>query len=273
MEIYFVMKKGHPPDCCHRNRTERKLRDWFLVLQCAARLVYNVVMKKNLVIILAGGSGNRIDSQLPKQYMSVKGKTILHHTITTFEHHSGIDEIFIVTNSEYRDRTKEIVNTGIFKKVSKIIDGGVTRQDSSRIGVEAADPVEFENVLIHDAARPFVSTNIIDNILEKLDTYSAINVAVPSVDTIIQVGEDGLLQSVPDRKYLRRVQTPQAFKLDLILKAHHMALARKMTDATDDCSLVLTFKLAPIYVVEGRPENIKITYPMDLTMSEMILDQ
>lgn len=229
-------------------------------------------MKKNLVLILAGGSGSRIDDDLPKQFLLLKGKTILQHTIEKFENHPAIDHIFLVTNSEFYDRTEKIIRDSNYRKVVKILEGGAVRQDSSRIGVTATGAGDYENVLIHDAARPFVSKKIIDDILEKLDTYSAVNVAIMSPDTIVQVDENHLIENVPDRKYLRRVQTPQAFKLELIQKAHQLALENGITNATDDCSLVLKLKLAGVYVVEGSPLNIKITYPIDLHIAEKIIE-
>jgi 2-C-methyl-D-erythritol 4-phosphate cytidylyltransferase len=227
---------------------------------------------KNLVLILAGGSGSRIDGALPKQFLSLADKTILQHAIEKFENHPQTEHIFIVIHGDYIDRTREIVRGSGYKKVEKILEGGETRQDSSRIGVMAAAPGEYENVLIHDAARPFVSKEIIDNILSALETHSAVNVAVPSPDTVIEIDADNFIKNVPDRKYLRRVQTPQAFKLDLIQKAHWLALEKNITNATDDCSLILKLNLAPIYVVEGNEKNIKITYPLDLLIAQKILD-
>jgi len=228
-------------------------------------------MKKNLALILAGGSGSRIDGALPKQFLLLEGKTILQHSIEKFENHPHIDHIFIVIHGDYIDRTREIVHGSGYKKVVKILKGGETRQDSSRIGVTAAHPGDYENVLIHDAARPFVSKEIIDNILSALDTHSAVNVAVPSPDTVIEIDAGNFIKNVPDRNYLRRVQTPQAFKLDLIQKAHRLALENKITDATDDCSLILKLNLAPVYVVEGSERNIKITYPLDLQLAKILI--
>jgi 2-C-methyl-D-erythritol 4-phosphate cytidylyltransferase len=229
-------------------------------------------MKKNLVLILAGGSGSRIDNDLPKQFLTLKGKTILQHTVEKFENHAAIDHIFLVTNSDFYEKTGKIIRDGGYRKVVKILEGGAVRQDSSRIGVTAAGAGNYENVLIHDAARPFVSKKIIDDVLEKLDIHSAVNVAIMSPDTIVRVDENNLVEDVPDRKYLRRVQTPQAFKLELIQKAHQLARENGIIDAVDDCSLVLKLKLAEVYVVEGSPLNIKITYPVDLDIAEKILD-
>jgi 2-C-methyl-D-erythritol 4-phosphate cytidylyltransferase len=228
-------------------------------------------MKSNLALILAGGRGSRIRNELPKQFLLLKGKTILQYTIGAFENHPAIDHIFLATHGEFYEKTEQIVKRSGYRKVVKILEGGTERQDSSRIGVTAASVEDYENVLIHDAARPFVSNKIISDILEKLDTYSAVNVAIMSSDTIIEVDENLLIKSVPDRKYLRRVQTPQGFKLELIQRAHRLAREKGIVDATDDCSLVLKLKLADIYVVEGSPLNIKITYPSDLDIAEKIL--
>lgn len=229
-------------------------------------------MKKNLAIILAGGTGSRIDGDLPKQFLTLAGKPILHHTIKKFDAHPRIHHIFLVTNGEFVDKSREIVRGGGFKKVVKIMKGGATRQESSRLGVTAADPGIYENLLIHDAARPFVSTKIIDDILAKLDIYAAVNVAVPSPDTIITVDDANLVKDVPDRRYLRRVQTPQGFKTALMQGAHRLALEHNIANATDDCSLILKLDLASVYVVDGSPWNIKITYPMDLQMAEKIME-
>ncbi|UCH96626.1 MAG: 2-C-methyl-D-erythritol 4-phosphate cytidylyltransferase [Candidatus Aminicenantes bacterium] len=226
------------------------------------------MMKKNLALILAGGSGSRINNEIPKQFLKIREKTILQHSIEKFENHPRIHGIFLVIHRDFLNKAKEIVHNSGYKKVVKVLAGGQTRQESSRIGVTAVNPAEYENVLIHDAARPFVSKKIIDDILDALNTYSAVNVAVPSPDTIIEINDQNLIKHVPDRKYLRRVQTPQAFKLHLIQKAHELALEKGFTNTTDDCSLILTFKLADIYVAAGSPLNIKITYPLDLQIAE-----
>jgi 2-C-methyl-D-erythritol 4-phosphate cytidylyltransferase len=229
------------------------------------------MMKKNLVLILAGGIGSRIEGDLPKQFLTLAGKTILQHSIEKFENHPRIDHIFLVIHGKFLNKAEEIVRKSGHKKVVKILKGGQTRQESSRIGVTAARPGEYENVLVHDAVRPFVSKQIIDDILAALDTYGAVNIAVPSPDTIIEISHNNLVKNVPDRKYLKRVQTPQAFKWDLIQKAHQLALEKGITNATDDCTLILKLELADIYVVEGSEKNIKITYPLDIQIAEKIL--
>ena len=224
---------------------------------------------KNLAIILAGGSGSRLKYELPKQFLKLAGKLIIEHTIEKFENHPDILEIFIVTNPQYYDKTVEIVHKNAYKKVKRILKGGVTRQESSYIGISAASD-DYDNVLIHDAVRPFISSDIIDEIIERLKNYDAIDVAVPSPDTIIRIDDKFLIQDIPQRKYLRRGQTPQAFKLKVIKKAHELAIKDGFLNATDDCSLVLKYELSDIYVVEGSDFNIKITYPIDIHIADKI---
>ncbi len=229
-------------------------------------------MNKNLVIILAGGTGSRVAGELPKQLLELKGKTILAHTVERFEFHPDIHHIFIVSNAGFLEQTREIIREAGYKKVVKILQGGEQRQDSSRIGVNAAETDEYENVLIHDAARPFIGRDLVDRILEALKTHDAINVAIPSSDTVIRIDETHFIRDVLDRRFLRRVQTPQAFKMKLIREAHRLAPKAALTNATDDCSLVLNQDLSRVFVVEGSSLNIKITYPIDLLLAEKILD-
>ncbi len=224
---------------------------------------------KNLAIILAGGSGSRLKNETPKQFLKLAGKLIIEHTIEKFEKHPDIATIFIVTNPLYYDKTIEIIEKNSYKKVKRILKGGSTRQESSYIGISSASD-EYDNVLIHDAVRPFLSSEIIDKITDKLYKYDAIDVAIPSPDTIIRIDDKNLIKEIPERKYLRRGQTPQAFKLSLIKKAHNLALKEGFLNATDDCSLVLKYGLSEIFVVNGSDFNIKITYPIDIHIADKI---
>lgn len=223
-------------------------------------------MKKNLTIILAGGSGIRLSKKSPKQFLHLTGKPIIAHTIEKFETHPGIDHIFIVTHPEYLDQTAALVEKNGYKKVKKVLKGGETRQESSYNGITAGEE-DYENVLIHDAARPFITHNIIDELIRKLGCFAAVVPGIPSADTIIKIDEGQLVEEIPDRTFLRRVQTPQAFKLTLIKKAHRLALDNNIQNVSDDCSLVLKFELADICFVPGSPDNIKITYPRDLILA------
>jgi len=225
-------------------------------------------MKKNAAIILAGGSGARLNDSIPKQFLEIRGKTIIAHTIGVFEHHPLIHEIFVVTNPEFLSETRIIVAKEGFSKVKSVTGGGKTRQQSSYIGVISA--AKADCVLIHDAARPLVSHNIIGDLIAGLEEAKALVTAVPSSDTIIEIDSNSRITRIPQRKWLRRVQTPQAFHKSIIREAHEKALDEGVEDAPDDSFLVLTFNLAPIQVIPGSQDNIKITYPGDLPLAEQI---
>lgn len=216
---------------------------------------------KNYAVILASGSGKRYGADIPKQFIKISGKTILEHSIEAFEKSPLIDYIIVVITEQYRTLAEKIIDRNNYKKVLKIINGGQIRKDSSYNGVNAIDEKEA-NVLIHDCARPFVTQKIIQNCIEALKTYDAIGVAIPSVDTVIEVDENGIIKNIPKRTNMKCIQTPQGFKLSVIRKAHE--LSKNSSDFTDDCGLVVKNKLSDVYVVEGDIKNIKITYPDDI---------
>lgn len=222
---------------------------------------------KNYGIILASGTGSRYGSDIPKQFIKIAGKTILEHTVEVFEKAKAIDEIFIVITPEYKHVAENILLKNSFKKVSKLLNGGETRKDSSFIGITAVDDEEA-NVIIHDCARPFLTQKIISDCIEALKFYEAIDVAIPSADTIIEVDDNNVIKSIPNRSKLRRGQTPQCFRLSTIKKAHELSQDNK--NFTDDCGLVVKYGLADVYVVEGDIENIKVTYPSDIFMADRL---
>jgi len=224
---------------------------------------------KNYAIILASGSGKRFNSDLPKQFVKLNGKTILEYSIEAFENCELINDIIVVIHPQYKNYACKIIKNNGFKKVSNIINGGVERKDSSYIGVNAIND-NNANVLIHDCARPFISDEIITNCIKALDDYNAVAVAIPSSDTIISV-ENNFISDIPDRKSLMRIQTPQCFRLDLIKKAHE--LSENDSNFTDDCGLVLRHNLAKIHIIIGSEKNIKITNPEDIVFAEYVLNQ
>ena len=125
--------------------------------------------------------------------------------------------------------------------------------------------------MIHDAVRPFVSEKMISDCIEALDSYQAVEVAVESADTIVEIDDDNCVKSIPQRKFLRRVQTPQCFDLNIIKKAHELASKREDLSFTDDCGLVYEFGLAKVKLIQGSDLNIKITYPVDVKIANTIL--
>jgi len=221
---------------------------------------------KNVAIILAGGKGERFGSSLPKQFIKLAGQRVIEHTLDIFEKNDLIDEIYIVSNPNYTHTIEEIVVNKKYGKVTKIINGGKDRRESSYLGINAINHKEAK-VLIHDAVRPLLSPKTILDSLKALDTYKAIDVAIPASDTIIEI-KDGILEDIPVRSNMWQGQTPQGFLLSVIKKAHELANKESELEVTDDCSLVLKYNLAPIKIVEGEKQNMKITAPLDIYIAD-----
>ena len=221
---------------------------------------------KNYGIILASGTGTRYKSDIPKQFVKIAGKTVLEHTLDIFEKSKFVDNIILVITPEYRETAEEILLKNSYSKIIKLLNGGETRKESSFIGISSIEDEEA-NVIIHDCARPFLTERILKDCVKALDKYSAVDVAIPSADTIIKVN-DNIIENIPERKSLMRGQTPQCFKLSLIKKAHE--LSKGDTNFTDDCGLIVKYNLAEVFVVEGDLENIKITYPSDIYMADRL---
>jgi 2-C-methyl-D-erythritol 4-phosphate cytidylyltransferase len=223
---------------------------------------------KNIAIILASGTGSRSGLDIPKQFYKINDKTLLEMSIEAFEINSNISSIIVVSNPDFIDLTNELSKK--YSKVTKIMSGGKTRQESSFIAVNSINDTDV-NVLIHDAVRPFVTQKIINDCINALEKYNAINVAIESSDTILEIDENNFIKNVPNRKFLRRVQTPQCFKLDIIKKAHEFANNDSNFQPTDDCGMVLKYNISPIYVVNGDEKNIKITYPSDIVIAKELI--
>ncbi len=224
---------------------------------------------KNIAIILASGSGLRFGSSTPKQFLKLAGKTVLEHTLDVFERHNAIDEIIVVCASESIPITTEIVNRAGYRKVTKLVTGGTTRQQSSAAGVYAI-PGKYDKVLVHDAVRPLLDTATIDRCLLALDTHNAVDTAIPASDTIIQVDDANGILAIPDRSRLHLGQTPQGFRSGLLRKAHRLAESDPTLKVTDDCGLILHYGISKVAVVLGDVNNIKITYPSDIYLADRI---
>ena len=226
---------------------------------------------KNIALILASGTGSRCKLGFPKQFAEINNKTILEYTIDAFENHELIDEIYLVTSKEFVEKVKKIVQKSNYKKIQTVIAGGETRKDSSYNGISAI-PYSNANVLIHDGVRPLISKEIITNCINTLKEKSAVCVTIESSDTIFVTNNNGVITSIPKRQTLKRAQTPQCFKLDVIKKAHELAKADKTCLVTDDCGLIMNYNLADIYTIDGDTNNIKVTYPEDIEFVKKILN-
>lgn len=224
---------------------------------------------KNIALILASGTGSRCELNLPKQFAKIGNKTILEYTLDVFETHELIDEIYLVTSEQNLEFVQALSSN--YLKVKKVVKGGLTRKDSSYNGISAID-VEDANVLIHDGVRPLVSKEIITDCINELKTKDAVCVAIDSTDTIFEIDEKNVIKSIPQRKFLKRAQTPQCFKYSLIKKAHDLANNDTNCLVTDDCGLIMYYNLAEIYLVNGSKDNIKITYKEDFEFVKKMLN-
>ncbi len=235
----------------------------------------------NTAIILAGGIGSRVGGNMPKQLLPLEdGRSILEHSVEAFEQAECINEIGIVMHPDYIACAEEMLLRNGWQKVAFIIAGGKERWESSvnaiqeieqRIGVPILQPSynhPITNILLHDAARPFVSQQIISDVCKALETYEAVTVAIPATDTMYAISQNAsglIVQDIPPRATLMCAQTPQAFRLEVITKAYDRALQDPHLQATDDCGIVHRYlPEVPIRIVQGDPANRKITYKEDI---------
>lgn len=234
------------------------------------------MIKKNIAVILAGGSGERSGFEMPKQMMKLAGKPIVEHTISAFQNCSVIDEIIIVGSANCIEKIEDIVSNRAFTKVKKIIKGGTERYESSLAAINSSEPLSDEydiRLIFHDAVRPLVSDRIIKEVVQALDHYTAVDVVVPTTDTIISADPiTNTIESVPVRQRLRNGQTPQGFHWTTIKSAYELALKDTNFKTTDDCGVVL--KYLPdekIFLVKGENNNMKLTYKDDLHIIDKLL--
>lgn len=230
---------------------------------------------RNIAIILAGGVGNRVGGDKPKQLLPLAdGRTILEHSVDAFEQAPSIDEIAIVMHPDYSVEVQGMCEQNDWQKVTKIIPGGSERWESSWHAIVAYMDEDEESALwFHDAARPFVSQRILADVALALETHSAVTVAVPVTETLYRVERrrasasenEWRVESVPARSEYMRAQTPQAFHMELIASAYMKAIADEAVIATDDVGIVRKYTpKQSIYIVMGDEDNRKITFAQDL---------
>ena len=215
--------------------------------------------KINTAVIVAAGSGSRLTSETPKQFLKLKGVEILAYSVQSFLVHPEIKEVIIVTSAEYLDH---VINQ---YPDCKVVVGGETRQDSVSNGLQACSP-DTDMVLIHDAARPLIPQRVIDACLSSLETYDGVAPAIKPVDSMVQLEDAGFKNL--QRETLRIIQTPQCFRMGIIKTVH----ASGNVD-TDEMGLVQQCNpRARLGFVEGAPEIMKVTRPIDVEIIEKYLD-
>lgn len=248
----------------------------------------------NIAVILAGGIGARVGGGIPKQLLPLSdGHSVLEHAVNAFEQSPYIDEVCIVMHPDYIMHAEQMLLANAWQKVRHIIPGGKERWESSVNAIRQVRGERLEvkgegnncqlpianthngvNLLLHDAARPFVSQEIIARVCEALEEHEAVTVAIPSTDTVYEM-VNGQVARIPQRSTIMRAQTPQAFRLELIAEAYAKALGVDICDiqacsachlpATDDCGVLFNhMPNTPIHIVLGEEQNKKITFKEDI---------
>lgn len=221
-------------------------------------------------VILAGGIGTRVGLGIPKQLIKIAGKAIVEHTLEAFERNDHIDEIIIMMDPATIQELDHLLKSSSFKKLSKVLPGGSTRNHTTKLALNAIKD-DNRKVLFHDAVRPFINDRIINECIAALDQYDAVDTAIPSADTIIEVDARNCISNIPSRSTLRRGQTPQAFRAGTLRKAYEHASKDSEFQATDDCGVVFDYlPESKIYVVRGNAENMKITEAIDIHIADKI---
>lgn len=226
-------------------------------------------MVKNTAIVLAGGSGSRMNSDIPKQYIEIEGKPLLAYSLIIMEESTFIDEIILVARENDIDFCRnEIVKKFDLKKVAQVVKGGSERYWSVLEGLRVASG---EFVWIHDGARPCFSNELLQRLNEDADIFKATIAAVPSKDTV-KIIENGYVTATPDRSNVWQVQTPQVFLKEELIRAYdNMMKASDGLNITDDAMIMESFGNRKIHATIGEYTNIKVTTPEDILVVEKYL--
>ncbi|MDL5606878.1 bifunctional cytidylyltransferase/SDR family oxidoreductase [Escherichia coli] len=230
---------------------------------------------KNIAVILSGGMGSRFGGTLPKQFTKLAGKAVIEYTVEAFEKSLNIDEIIIVSHPSYVDLIWKFVKKNQWEKVTKVFNGGKERFDSTYSALQGLEGEDNNsNILLHDAVRPLINESIINNCIDALRNFEAVDVVIPSADTLVEVYDDGCISNIPNRAIMRRGQTPQAFKLGTLKQAYQRAINAQRFSFTCDCGVVRS--MVPgvrVATVVGAESNMKVTHPIDFFIAEKLLQE
>lgn len=227
-------------------------------------------------VILAGGTGSRMGSaDMPKQFLEIKGKPILNHTVEKFLPNPAFEKIIILSPKAWIGHTKEIIRkyTGNSDRIA-IIEGGKTRNETIMNAIAYIDreyTLDDDTVIVtHDSVRPFVTHRIIEENIKAAEEYGACDTVVPATDTIVE-GDGQQISSIPDRSRMYQGQTPQSFKAKL-LRDTYFSLSEDEKAILTDAAKILVIKGTDVKLVRGETYNIKITYPYDLRIARSLLE-
>lgn len=219
----------------------------------------------NIAMIFAGGVGMRMGMDLPKQFLEWDGKAIIVQTIEVFEDCPEIDEIIIACKDEWIDHTLELIKKAGLKKVKSVVPGGETALKSQLNGLQEIERRHVDVdviVLIHDAVRPLVDNDTVVRCIKSVQEHGNAITVTPAIETVVTVGNDGIIESILDRDLCRMAKAPQCFYLKDILRVHRQAIADNNHTFVDSSSMMIAYG-CKLNTVFGRPENIKVTTPVD----------
>ena len=228
-------------------------------------------------VILAGGTGSRMGStDMPKQFLEIKGKPILNHTVEKFLPNPKFEKIIVLSPKAWLDHTREIIRkyTGKNDKIV-VIEGGATRNETIMNAIRYIDGqygLDDDTVIVtHDSVRPFLTHRIIEENIAAAQQYGACDTVIPATDTIVE-GNGTAITAIPDRRKMYQGQTPQSFKAKLLRDAYD-SLSAEEKDILTDAAKILVMKGKEVRLVQGETFNIKITYPYDLKIARSLLDE
>ena len=231
---------------------------------------------RTAAVVLAAGSGKRMNAGVKKQYMEIAGRPVLYYSLKAFEE-SFIDEIVLVVSQDEIEQVQEsYVNRYGFQKISRIVAGGKERYHSVAYGLQAVRQ-DCDFVFIHDSARPMLTQEILQRVYRAVQEEEASVVGVPSKDTVKIADEQGYVSVTPNRSLVWNVQTPQVFSYPLVHSAYEELLQKEQellasgVQITDDAMVVEHLAHHKVKLVEGSYENIKITTPEDVQIVERYL--
>ena len=213
-----------------------------------------------VAVVVAAGEGRRTGFRTPKQFLKVRGRTLLDHSIERLSAHPEVESIVVVVPRSRAAALRRLV--AAHRKVVAVVPGGVRRRDSVERGLEATGSPGGTIVLVHDAARPMVPSALIGSVIAGARRCGAAVPGIPPADTVKEVGRGGRVRRTLDRRSLRLIQTPQAFRVEWLREAFRSV--SRSREANDDASLVEAIG-RPVLVVEGCPRNLKITTAADIT--------
>ena len=222
----------------------------------------------NTAIIAAAGTGSRMASDRPKQFLQLAGTPIIFHTLGPFEQCDSIQEVIVVLPAEEAAAFLTLAAKHGLRKLSRVVPGGTTRADSVKRGLMAIRPATAGIVVVHDGVRPFVTVEEIENAVAAAESDGAAILVAPVTDTIKQVSGSSVVKTL-ERDELRRALTPQCFRYDLLKKAYEQADVGDPS-LTDESALVERIG-APVTTIEGSSRNIKITTSQDLLIAEAFI--